>query len=54
MPLLEGIHRISCAPETREKSSDLINPGPDLPASVGGFPAKLESGLLWAWGYWQW
>ena len=28
--------------------------GPDLPASVGGSPAKLESGLLWGWGYWEW
>ena len=43
-PLLEGAHKVSCAPGTREKAVISKGPGSDIPVGLGGSPGKVRGG----------
>ena len=54
-PLLEGTHKVVGGSGPRGRSSDPGETEPDLPASVGGFPAEVGGGCgsPWGQGHWQ-
>ena len=57
IPLLEGAHRASCAPQPKEKAGSSQETGPDLPAGLGESPGELRGGCGSLWGqrhWWQW
>ena len=49
-PFLEGTRKVSCTPGPREKADTSQEPGPDLPAGLGGSPGEAEGGCGSLWG----